>query len=186
MQTDLAGKLLIAMPTLGDPRFDRSVILLCAHDENFAMGIVINQPKLNLDLSDVLEQLEIEPSQTSASYPVLNGGPVGTERGFVLHSPDQLFEDSTISVTETICLTTSREILETFPTDQRPVNAALALGYAGWGAGQLESELLDNAWIVGQPDSDLVFGSDYDGKWERALSKIGIEPGRLFSEAGRS
>lgn len=186
MQTDLAGKLLIAMPSLGDPRFDRSIILICAHDESFAMGIVVNKPKLDLDLSDVLEQMDIDPPSLRASYPLLDGGPVGLERGFVLHSPDRLFEDATVTVTDQICLTTSRDILETFPTDNCPEKAALALGYAGWGPGQLESEILENAWIVGKPDNGLIFGEDHDAKWEQALSKIGIDPGRLPSAAGRS
>lgn len=186
METDLSGKLLIAMPTLGDPRFDRTVILLCAHSEDFAMGIVINHPKDNLEIDEVLEQMDIGPIDNPIRYPLLDGGPVGQERGFVLHSPDRTFDGSTVTVTDEICLTTTPEILETFPTEDRPESALLALGYAGWGAGQLEDELLDNAWIVGEPDDEIVFGEDHEQKWEKALSKLGIDPGRLLSSAGRS
>jgi putative transcriptional regulator len=184
--TFLSGQLLIAMPGIGDPRFERSLILVCAHDLNHAMGIAVNRPVEGLTIPDLLERLEIKTSGAMEPDPVLMGGPVEIERGFVLHTDDYHAEHSQ-DVQGGLTLTTTREVLEAMGAhDEHPRKAILALGYAGWGAGQLEREIRENVWLTVEADEALVFDDDYDTKWTRALGKLGIDPQFLSAEAGRA
>lgn len=186
MDTDLTGKLLIAAPKIGDPRFSRSVILVCAHTEEFAMGIVLNKPLEHLRLNELLDHLEIPTEIEVPGSMVLDGGPVSTDRGFVLHTEDCISEGATLPVTDGMCMTATRDMLETLGTADAPQRAVLALGYAGWGAGQLEIELSENAWIVGKSSVDLVFGEAHSQKWTQALEDIGVHSGHLQIDSGHA
>lgn len=182
----LSGQLLIAMPGISDPRFERSLILVCAHDAQHAMGIALNRPVEGLTVPDLLERLEIAMTADMAEDLVLMGGPVDIERGFVLHTNDYQGEHS-LDVDGGLKLTTTREVLEAMGRPgHNPRRAILALGYAGWGAGQLEREIRENVWLTVAPDEALVFDDDYDTKWSRALGKLGIDPKFLSAEAGRA
>jgi len=189
----LDGQMLIAMPTMRDERFARSVIYVCAHSTEGAMGIVVNQPAGNINFPDLLVQLDIIPEADLIQLPpragdirVLKGGPVETGRGFVLHTADFFIEDSTLPIDDGVCLTATLDILKAIAHGGGPVNAVLALGYAGWAAGQLESEIQDNGWLHCAADPDLIFGRDVELKYDRALRKIGIDPRMLSSEAGHA
>src|SRR5471032_969413 len=189
----LDGQMLIAMPTMGDERFTRSVIYVCAHSTEGAMGIVVNQPAANIKFPDLLVQLEVIPSAERIELPaeaedvkVLKGGPVETDRGFVLHTADFFIENSTLPIDEGICLTATLDILKAIARGNGPHNAILALGYAGWAPGQLEQEIQENGWLHCAADPELIFGTDTGGKYEKALRKIGIDPGMLSSEAGHA
>lgn len=182
----LNGQLLIAMPGIGDPRFERSLILICAHDSQHAMGIAVNRPVDGVSLAELLERLEIEPADGLQDEPVLIGGPVELDHGFVLHTDDFRAEHS-LEVDGGLALTTTREVLEAIGRrDGHPRRAAMALGYAGWGAGQLERELRENVWLTAPADEDLVFDHDHRTKWTRALAKLHIDPKFLSSEGGRA
>jgi putative transcriptional regulator len=181
-----SGQLLIAMPGISDPRFERAVILVCAHDHQHAMGIALNNPVEGLTVPDLLERLEIKSTIELPPDLVLIGGPVERERGFVLHTADYAGEAS-LTVNDAVALTATREVLEAMATAQgAPSKSLLALGYAGWGAGQLEGEIKHNVWLTCEPDEALIFDHDYEGKWGRALAKIGVDPKFLSSEAGRA
>ena len=181
-----SGQLLIAMPGISDPRFERSLILVCAHDEQHAMGVAVNRPVEGLTFPDLLARLDIKSSIILPPDLVLMGGPVERERGFVVHTDDYMGEHS-LDVGEGLALTATREVLEAIATRKdQPRRAFLALGYAGWGEGQLENEIKENVWLTCPPDEALVFGADYDTKWTRALSKIGVDPDRLSTYAGRA
>jgi putative transcriptional regulator len=189
----LDGQMLIAMPSMRDERFCRSVIYVCAHSSEGAMGIVVNQPAGNINFSDLLVQLEVIPAADLIQLPpraglvkVLKGGPVETGRGFVLHSADFFIENSTLPIDDGICLTATLDILKAIARGKGPQSAVLALGYAGWAAGQLENEIQENGWLHCPADPDLIFGSDIEGKYGKALRKIGIDPGMLSSEAGHA
>jgi len=189
----LDGQMLIAMPAMQDERFARSLIYICAHSSEGAMGIVVNQVASNINFPDLLVQLEVIPAAELIELPkqagavkVLKGGPVETGRGFVLHSADFYIENSTLPIDEGICLTATLDILKAIARGNGPESAVLALGYAGWGAGQLENEIQENGWLHCAPDSDLIFGTDTDGKYEKALRKLGIGLGQLSSEAGHA
>jgi putative transcriptional regulator len=189
----LDGQMLIAMPGMRDERFSRTVIYMCAHSSDGAMGIVVNQMASNVAFPDLLVQLDIIPEDRKINLPsdvigvnVLRGGPVETGRGFVLHTSDFYIENSTLPIDEGICLTATLDILKAMACGEGPVNAVLALGYAGWGAGQLETEIQANGWLHCPADPDLIFGSDVETKYERAMRKIGIDPAMLSSEAGRA
>ncbi|MCA8903064.1 MAG: YqgE/AlgH family protein [Hyphomonas sp.] len=186
MDTDLTGKLLIALPGIGDSRFARSVILICAHSPEFAMGIVLNKPIANLRLPELLDQLDIEGADEVEDTFVLNGGPVATDRGFVLHTDDVISDGATLEIEGDLCMTATRDILHTLASGTPPRRSVMALGYSGWGAGQLESELADNAWIVSDADPDLVFGSAHERKWRHALGRLGIDSGRLQVDPGNA
>jgi putative transcriptional regulator len=182
----LQGRILIAMPAIGDPRFERSVALICGHDAEHAMAIVLNRPLEGLSVPGLLDRLGLA-SEGLPDTPVLNGGPVERERGYVLHSDDYVSSGSTIQVTDGIALTDTREVLDALGDEQRrPRRALLALGYAGWGAGQLESELRQGVWLTCDADEELLFDPDHASKWTRALAKIGVSPDRLSSQAGRA
>jgi putative transcriptional regulator len=189
----LDGRLLIAMPVMGDPRFERSVIYLCAHSPEGAMGIIVNRPAGSIDFPGLLVQLDIikksdqiKLPENAESMKVLRGGPVETGRGFVLHSSDFYIEKATLRIDEGICLTATVDILRAIASGAGPKHAILALGYAGWGAGQLENEIQHNGWLHCDADPDLVFGGDVDEKYLRALRKIGIDPGMLSADAGHA
>ena len=186
LDTDLTGKLLIALPGIGDTRFERSVILLCAHTPEFAMGIVLNKPAEGVDLHDLMEQMGIEMEVSLRGVTVLEGGPVATERGFVLHTDDVICEGATMEVDGDICMTATRDILGMVASMAAPRHSVFALGYAGWGAGQLESELAENAWLVCEPDSDLVFGDAHEHKWRHAMTRLGVDLARLQPGAGNA
>ncbi len=189
----LDGQMLIAMPSMGDERFARSVIYVCAHSTEGAMGIVVNQPAANISFPDLLVQLDVVPAADLIQLPsgaggvkVLKGGPVDTQRGFVLHSSDFFIENSTLPIDEGICLTATLDILKAIARGSGPRSAILALGYAGWAPGQLESEIQHNGWLHCSADPELIFGPDTDGKYTLALKKIGIDLGMLSSEAGHA
>jgi putative transcriptional regulator len=189
----LDGQMLIAMPSMGDERFARSVIYVCAHSTEGAMGIVVNQPAAHISFLDLLVQLDVIPAADVIQLPsqagavkVLKGGPVDTQRGFVLHSSDFVIENSTLPIDEGICLTATLDILKAIARGDGPRSAILALGYAGWAPGQLENEIQHNGWLHCSADAELIFGQDTDGKYLKALEKIGIDPGMLSSEAGHA
>jgi putative transcriptional regulator len=189
----LDGQLLIAMPGMSDERFVRSVIFVCAHSAEGAMGIVLNRPAADLSLPDLLVQLDIVPEAERIRLPtevgrmqVLMGGPVETSRGFVLHSPDFHIDQSTLPIDDSICLTATVDILRAIARGQGPRNAVLALGYAGWSAGQLESEIQANGWLNCPADTELIFNSATDTRYQLALRKIGIDPGMLSMDAGHA
>src|SRR6516225_9521689 len=189
----LDGQMLIAMPSMRDERFSRSLIYVCAHSSEGAMGIVVNQLAANVNFPDLLVQLEVIPAadviqlpQRAGTVKVLKGGPVETGRGFVLHSADFVIENSTLPIDDGICLTATLDILKAIARGDGPASAILALGYAGWAPGQLEGEIQGNGWLHCAPDSELIFGTDVGGKYERALKKIGIDLGMLSGEAGHA
>jgi putative transcriptional regulator len=183
----LAGRMLVAMPGIGDPRFERAVIFLCAHDADHAMGLAINRPVDGLSLGSVLKRLKIECSIALPDDLVLMGGPVERERGFVLHTDDYMSPASSLPVIPGVSLTATPEVLEAIAGHNRaPRRSLLALGYAGWGAGQLEDELIANTWLTCDADEALIFGDDHERKWDRALAKIGISADRLSSLTGRA
>jgi putative transcriptional regulator len=188
----LDGQMLIAMPAMADERFSRSVIYICAHSTEGAMGIVVNHPASDISFSDLLVQLDVIPGDGAEApscadaIKVLKGGPVETGRGFVLHSADFFIENSTLPIDEGICLTATLDILKAIASGNGPKSAILALGYAGWAPGQLESEIQSNGWLHCAADPELIFGTDTDHKYDRALQKIGISPGMLSSESGHA
>jgi len=191
--TYLDGQLLVAMPVMDDERFARSVIYICAHSADGAMGIIVNRPAGTVDFPQLLVQLEIIDREGEIKLPehaehmkVLRGGPVDTGRGFVLHSSDFSIEDATLPIDEKISLTATLDILKAIATGTGPKHAILALGYAGWAPGQLENEIQHNGWLRCPADADLVFGSDTEDKYQRALSKIGIDIGMLSGAAGHA
>jgi putative transcriptional regulator len=189
----LDGQMLIAMPSMRDERFARTLIYICAHSSEGAMGIVVNQPAANIKFPDLLVQLEVIPAADAIQLPrraetvrVLRGGPVETGRGFVLHSSDFFIENSTLPIDDGICLTATLDILKAIARGDGPRSALLALGYAGWAPGQLEAEIQANGWLHCPADPELIFGPDTEGKYEKALKKLGIDLGKLSSEAGHA
>ena len=189
----LDGQMLIAMPTMGDERFSRSLIYICAHSAEGAMGIIVNHPAPNIDFPDLLVKLNVIPDADAIQLPprsgavkVMRGGPVETERGFVLHSADFFIENSTLPIDDGICLTATIDILKAIARGDGPASAILALGYAGWAPGQLENEIQGNGWLHCAADSELIFGADIGSKYEMALKKIGIDLAMLSSEAGHA
>lgn len=181
----LTGKLLLSMPQLTDPRFTKAVIFICAHDVGGAMGIVINQEMAHLPLSFLLDQLALKPSDSFEDFPVMQGGPVETSRGLLLHSTDVLKQDS-VRIQDSYAVTGTVEALHDIVTGHGPVDKLFALGYAGWDSGQLESELAGNAWLVVDADPEIVFRTPVSGKWERGLQKLGIDPAFLNASAGHA
>lgn len=184
--TNLAGKFLIALPGMGDPRFKQAVIYVCSHDRAGAMGLMINKQNGLFTLSDMLEQTDIDGAEVVADNPVLSGGPVDIDRGFVLHSSDYFKDECSVKLSETLNLTATRDVLEALATDDAPAKAVLAVGYSGWGEGQIEQELMQNAWLTVDADEALIFDTDMESKWERAIKKLGISPEMLAHEGGRA
>ncbi len=183
---DLSGKILIAMPGMGDPRFDHSVVFICAHSDEGAMGIVINKPAHDLTFRALMKQLGISASENMRDIRVHIGGPVELTRGFVLHSTDYHGSVATLKVNDRFGMTTTLDILESLAAGEGPDQSLLALGYAGWGKGQLESEIARNGWLTADATPELVFSRASDTKWAAALKTLGIEPMMLSSSAGRA
>jgi putative transcriptional regulator len=182
----LEGKLLIAMPGMPDPRFEKSVIFMCAHSAKGAMGLIINKPIDGLSFRDLMVKLEIGVSAERADAPILFGGPMQMGRGFVLHSAEYAGEETTLAITPEISLTATVDILKAISAGRGPAKAILALGYAGWGVGQIEDEILANGWIHCDADAHLLFDADYDARWQTALAKLGADISGLSAEAGRA
>ncbi|TNE59552.1 MAG: YqgE/AlgH family protein [Alphaproteobacteria bacterium] len=182
----LAGHLLIAMPSMFDPNFEQTVIYICAHSEHGAVGLVVNRPTGSVFLKDLLEQLEIPSLHIPKEKQVLIGGPVETERGFVLHSTDYCREDATLKTSDTIGLTATLDILSAIATGEVPKRSLLAIGYSGWGPGQLEEEIQANGWLHCPASDALIFDEDYDSKWQRAIGLLGIDVSQLSSDAGHA
>lgn len=189
----LDGQFLLAMPGMADSRFTRSVVYICAHSPDGAMGIVINQPARKITFPDLLLQLDlVEPDELirlptpAENLPVLKGGPVETGRGFVLHTADFFIDNSTLSIDESVSLTATVDILRAIAKGDGPRKAMLALGYAGWSPGQLEEEIQQNGWLNVPADPGLLFDGDLEGKYGRALRLLGIDPAMLSGEAGHA
>ncbi|MEX2248532.1 MAG: YqgE/AlgH family protein [Parvibaculum sp.] len=185
----LEGKLLIAMPSIGDPRFERSVIYMCVHNPEGAMGIVVNKPAPDITFPDLLERLSIRLQHGAAEIitcPVLVGGPVEMGRGFVLHTQDYFSEESTLPVDEDVGLTASVDILRAMAIGEGPRHALLALGYAGWAPGQLDAEIQANGWLHCDPDTELLFGHNLEAKYRDALAKLGVDISLLSGNAGHA
>jgi len=179
----LLGQLLVAMPTMRDPRFTRSVIFICAHSADGAMGLVVNRLVGSLTFPDLLAQLGIDRTEAGRDIRVHFGGPVETGRGFVLHSPDYS-DDGTMMIGDRVGLTASLDILRDIASGGGPKRSLLALGYAGWGPGQLDLEIQANGWLSAPADDALLFDASLDDKWERAIAKLGVRAGQLSGEAG--
>jgi putative transcriptional regulator len=183
--SSFSNKLLIAMPGLQDGFFNKSVIYLCAHSAAGAMGIVINQPLPEVGFRDLLKQLHLPQSELRVEPVVHYGGPVETGRGFVLHSTDFIRED-TVQINDHICVTGTIDIIQAMAEGKGPHKSIFALGYAGWGPGQLESEIQQNSWLTVTPDEELLFNTSLPKKWERALKKLGVDLATLSIEAGHA
>jgi putative transcriptional regulator len=182
----LAGHLLVAMPQMMDPRFARSVVYLCVHSEEAgAMGLVVNKQLDALSMDELLSHLKLEPSRLNRPRPVHFGGPVDPARGFVLHSGDYR-EEATLAVGDQFGITATLDILRAISNGEGPRHSLVALGYAGWAPGQLDGEIQANGWLSVEADSELVFDSDLDSKWERALAKLGVSVSMLSLDAGHA
>lgn len=189
----LDGQLIVAMPGMLDDRFSRAVIYMCAHSADGAMGIVVNQPATNIRFPELLVQLDIinegqgiHLPQRAEDIVILRGGPVETGRGFVLHSADFFIENSTLPIDEGISLTATLDILKAIASGAGPTSAVLALGYAGWAPGQLETEIQQNGWLNCPADSEIIFDTPSEAKYERCLRKLGVDPSMLSSDAGHA
>ncbi len=181
----LTGQLLIAMPQMPDPRFARTVIYVCAHSDDGAMGLVINRLFEDLSFRDLLEQVGLQDADLTNDIPIHSGGPVESGRGFVLHSAE-FVHDETMIVDEGVALTASVDILRAIAHGEGPRHSLLALGYSGWGPGQLENEIHGNGWLNAPADDDLLYGEPLETKWKRAIAKIGIDFSMLSGESGRA
>jgi putative transcriptional regulator len=187
MQSDgsLINQLLIAMPGMLDPNFSTTVTLVCEHNDDGALGIVINRPT-TLKLGGLFEQLSVDDADPgTAANPVLSGGPVGTERGFVLHGPKHTYEN-TLAVSENICLTLSRDVIDAMATGDGPEQALVAIGYAGWEAGQLEEEMLANSWLSVPATPEIVFDTPFADRWDSAARTLGIDIACMTPDAGHA
>ncbi|MBT8473448.1 MAG: YqgE/AlgH family protein [Marinicaulis sp.] len=184
-QDFLNGQLLIAMPNMTDPRFERAVVFICSHDRDHAMGVIVNKRIDDLHLIDLLEQLEIKPGQQADETPIFFGGPVQTERGLVIHTLDYK-ADTTLVINDQIGLTATKEILVDIggkePPNNQPERYLLAIGHAGWGAGQLEQEIAMNAWLHCSLDEAIIFEGAESSAWNRALKKLGVSSAMFSPE----
>ncbi len=183
----LAGRLLVAMPGISDPRFEHAVILVCAHQRDHAMGLRLDRPAPGIDLAGVLSKLDVVGADQAPIQTVLAGGPVDKERGFVLHTSDWSVADASLMIGEDLAITATKEALAAMTDPEiAPEQAILVLGYAGWGEGQLEEELTDNVWLTADPSLDILFDADHGSKWRRALAGLGVDAARLSAHAGRA
>lgn len=183
--TNLTSHFLIAMPSLADPNFQHTVTFICAHNDDGAMGIVINRP-LDFTLSEVLAQMDLTPASAAIEQTtVYQGGPVQTDRGFILHTPDKQWESS-IQISERLSVTTSRDILEAIAHGEGPRSTLITLGYAGWAAGQLEKEIADNAWLSGPAETDIIFATACEERWAAAAKMLGVDIQTLSSDVGHA
>lgn len=185
LNVSLTGQLLIAMPGMQDPRFAKTLVYMCSHEAEGAMGLVINRVLDNLTFQDLLKQLDIDEPDADRSMDIHFGGPVESGRGFVLHTLDYV-QDSTLVIDENHALTATVDVVRAIAGGRGPDQHILALGYAGWAPGQLDGEIKANGWLSVAPDSDLVFGSEQEGKWERAMAKLGVDVNLLYTEAGHA
>jgi putative transcriptional regulator len=183
---DLTGKFLVAMPGMGDPRFDKSVILICAHSDDGAMGLIVNKPVEEVTFAGLLDHLNIPRAPTGREIDVHFGGPVERGRGFVLHSRDYRGGPATMKIDGGFGMTATLDVLEALARGEGPHRALLALGYSGWGPGQLEAEISRNDWLTTDADAGLVFAADDAGKWALALRGMGIDPMHLSARSGRA
>ncbi len=186
---NLTNHFLVAMPGLKDPYFNHSVIYVCEHTEEGAMGLMINVP-IDITVGKMLNQVDIQPvhprlQPDSLNRPVYNGGPVAEDRGFILHKPKDHYESS-VQMADDISVTTSKDILSVLGTEAEPSNYLVALGYSGWNAGQLEEELAENSWLTIEADSDIIFDTPIHERWQKAVSKLGIDVSQLSSQAGHA
>ncbi len=181
----LAGQLLLAMPGIGDPRFDRSVIAMCVHDANGALGIMVSSEFAGLSVRELMRQVDVDPGVTPADVPVLTGGPVEPGRGFVLHSTDYEGQ-GTIGVANRWALTSTLDVLKDIAAGKGPRHWLAALGYAGWGAGQLDEELTRHGWLTAPGDDTLLFETEAEARWGAAFGRIGVNVSQLSAEAGRA
>ncbi len=181
----MSGQLLVAMPSMQDNRFARTVIYMCAHNAEGAMGLVINRLAGAVTLPDLLQQLGIDTPKSGTDTRIHFGGPVETGRGFVLHSGEYRHE-STLEIDDQVALTATVDILQDIAKGCGPRRSLLALGYAGWGPGQLDTEIHANGWLHVAPDEELVFDADLDSKWDRAIAKLGFDPTLLSGDAGHA
>lgn len=187
LSVDLTGKLLMAMPSMGDPRFAGAVIYLCVHSPGQAMGLIINKPMDEITFTELMEQLEIAKTTQAPQVPVCYGGPVELRRGFVLHSSDYKPRgEEGLRVDHRFAMTGTLDILEDIAAGRGPHKSLLALGYAGWGAGQLDAEIQRNDWLTADATPELVFDLAMDAKWDAALESLGVHPLMLSSEAGHA
>ena len=184
--SQLEGKLLIAMPGMGDPRFDKSVIFMCAHAADGALGLIVNKPTPELSFSNLLKQLDIDVPTPHRDVRVHFGGPVENGRGFVLHSADYTSAASTLEVSDAFGMTATMDVLEELAKGSGPADALLALGYAGWGPRQLESEILQNGWLTCDATREIVFDTADENKWTAALKTLGVDALMLSAKAGRA
>ncbi len=184
--TNLTGKLLIAMPVMGDDRFARSVVYICAHSDDGVMGLIVNKPSPEIRFLNLLEQLDIPMGTNARKIRVHIGGPVERARGFVLHSADYTSEGGTMQVDDKFAMTATMDVIEEIAQGSGPASAMMALGYAGWGPGQLESEIARNGWLTSEADDEIVFGRANDFKWTAALKNIGVDPLLLSETSGRA
>lgn len=182
----LDGKLLIAMPGMSDKRFEHSVVFICAHSADGAMGLIVNKPMADLKSKDLLEQLDIKLASNSKSIDVHFGGPVEHGRGFVLHSPEYTLDGSTMNICDKYGMTATLEVLKDLAAGEGPERSLLALGYAGWGPGQLEGEIQSNGWLICDAAFNVVFAGNQTDKWDAALFSIGVDPKLLSAEGGRA
>lgn len=181
----LKGKLILAMPVMGDPRFERAVICMCEHSPRGAMGLVINKPADHIAFPDLMEQLTIPVPEKCADVSIYTGGPVEPNRGFVLHSADYV-QESTLVVSEIAAVSATVDVLKALAENDGPRDSLVLLGYAGWGPGQLDYEIQENTWLHVEADSDLLFNTDAEMKWSLALAKMGVDVSMLSSEAGHA
>lgn len=183
--TDLTGKLLIAMPGMGDPRFEKSVVVVVAHGADGGMGLIVNKPAPSIELGHLFEQLSIE-GESGGTGPVYFGGPVENSRGFVLHGAEYQQDNTTLAIDARFGMTATLDILRAIAEGVGPDKSLVALGYAGWGPGQLEEEIAENGWLIADADPDLVFSDDHSGKWIAAIETLGIDPIMLSAAGGRA
>lgn len=181
----LGGQFLIAMPAMADPNFDRTVTYICEHNADGALGIIVNRPT-TMSLGEILEQMDLTAADMGlAAQPVLQGGPVQPERGFVIHDSEEAF-DSTLDVADGLKVTTSRDILVALAENRGPMRSVIALGYAGWTAGQLEAEMAANAWLTVPASAEIIFSVPYERRWESAAALLGIDMSTISPEAGHA
>jgi putative transcriptional regulator len=180
----LNGRLLIAMPSMDDPRFERTVIYMCSHSDEGAMGLVVNRRAPGVTFRELMEQLKIEIGPRAQSQDIHYGGPVEMGRGFVLHSAEFHVDDATLRVDEGVSLTATLDVLRAMAEGKGPRRALIALGYSGWGPSQLEAELQRNGWLTCDADEEILFSRDDSAKWQKALAKIGVDPSLLSATGG--
>lgn len=186
LDSNLAGKLLIAMPDMSDHRFAKTVVYLCAHSDEGGMGLIVNKPQTGIAFAKLLAQMDIPVTSPIPDIPVHFGGPVDHQRGFVVHSDDYQAQTGTLHVDDHFRMTATVEVLEDIARGKGPERSMLALGYAGWGPGQLEYEIGQNGWLICAPNDQIIFGGDHRNKWTAALGLLGIDPLLLSGTAGRA